>query len=199
MGLLIPCRGSYTCGRSVTKCGKEAMRKVTYSAAVSLDGYIAGPDEAIDWIMGSEDVDSILKEAWAGVDTILMGRKTWDFAVRSGGGGGMGGKFRTFVFSRSMAAAPKGAELVREDAAGFVRALKGKDGGDIFLMGGGELASALMEGGAVDEISLSIHPLLLGDGVPLLRPMARRVALERTEARPIAKGCVYAGYRGVND
>jgi dihydrofolate reductase len=52
------------------------MRKVTYSAAVSLDGYIAGPDEAIDWIMGSEEVDSILKEAWRGVDTILMGRRT---------------------------------------------------------------------------------------------------------------------------
>jgi dihydrofolate reductase len=173
------------------------MRKVTYSAAVSLDGYITGPDEAIDWIMGSGDVDAILKEAWAGVDTILMGRKTWDFAVRSGGGGG-GGKVRTYVFSRTRAAAPKGAELVRGDAAAFVRALKAQEGGNIFLMGGGELASALVEGGAVDEISLSIHPLLLGGGVPLLAPMARRVALERIEARPIARGCVYARYRVVN-
>jgi dihydrofolate reductase len=171
------------------------MRKVTYSAAVSLDGYIAGPDEAIDWIMGSDDVDSILKEAWRGVDTILMGRRTWDFAVRAGGGGGFGGKIRTFVFSRNMAEAPKRAELVRNDAAGFVRGLKAETGGNIFLMGGGELASALIEGGAVDELSLSIHPLLLGGGVPLLRPMARRVALERIEARPIAKGCVYARYR----
>jgi dihydrofolate reductase len=173
------------------------MRKVTYSAAVSLDGYIAGPDETIDWIMGSEDVDSILREAWQGVDTILMGRNTWDFAARSGGVR-MGGKFRTYVFSRTMAEAPKGAALARGDAAGFVRTLKAEDGGNIFLMGGGELASALVEGGAVDELSLSIHPLLLGDGVPLLRPMARRVPLERIEARPIAKGCVYARYRVVN-
>jgi dihydrofolate reductase len=170
------------------------MRKVTYSAAVSLDGYIAGPDEAIDWIRGSEDVDAILKEAWAGVDTILMGRKTWDFAARSGGGGGTG-KMRTYLFSQRMAEAPKGAELVQGDAAGFVRALKAEEGGNIFLMGGGELASALVEGGAVDEISLSIHPLLLGGGVPLLRPMSRRAALERIEARPIAKGCLYARYR----
>ena len=58
-------------------------------------------------------------------------------------------------------------------------------------MGGGELASALIEGGAVDELSLAIHPLLLGAGTPLLGPRSRCVALEPIEARPIAKGCVY--------
>lgn len=170
------------------------MRKVTYSAAVSLDLYIAGPDEAIDWIVWSDDVAAILKEAWAGVDTILMGRRTWEFAAR-GGGAATGKKTRTVLFSRTMAAAPKGAELVRDDATGFVRALKAQQGGDIFLMGGGELASALIEGGAVDELSLAIHPLLLGGGTPLLRPLSRRVALEPVEARPIAKGCVYMRYR----
>ncbi len=173
------------------------MRKVIYSAAVSLDLYIAGPDEAIDWIVRSDDVAAILKEAWAGVDTILMGRKTWEFAAR-GGGGGAGRKMRTILFSRTMAAPPKAAELVRDDAAGFVRALKAQPGGNIFLMGGGELASALIEGGAVDELSLAVHPLLLGGGTPLLRPMARRVALERLEARAIAKGCVYMRYRVVS-
>jgi dihydrofolate reductase len=118
--------------------------------------------------------------------------------MRAGGGGGLDGRIRTFVFSRNMAEAPKGAVLVRDDAAGFVRALKAEAGGAIFLMGGGELASALVEGGAVDELSLSIHPLLLGGGIPLLRPMARRAALERLEARPIARGCVYARYRLTN-
>lgn len=63
------------------------MRKVTYSAAVSLNSYIAGPDEAIDWIVRSDDVAAIMKEAWAGVAAVLMGRKTWEFAVRSGGSG----------------------------------------------------------------------------------------------------------------
>jgi dihydrofolate reductase len=124
-----------------------------------------------------------------------MGRKTWEFAARSGGGGG--NKMKTCVFSRTMAEAPKRAELVREDAAGFVRDLKRRDGGGIFLMGGGELASALIEGGAVDEIALSIHPLLLGEGAPLLRPMARRVALQPIEARPIANGCVFMRHRVV--
>ena len=63
------------------------MRKITYSAAVSLDGYIAGPDEAIDWLQWSDDVTAIMKDLWEGVDTILMGRKTYEFAARSGAGG----------------------------------------------------------------------------------------------------------------
>ena len=171
------------------------MRRVTYSAAASLDLLIAGPDEAIDWIEWSDDVAAIMKEAWAGVDTILLGRRTWEFSARAGGGAGGGGKMRTIVFSRTMEQAPKGAELVRDDAAAFVRELKAGEGGGIFLMGGGELASALIEGGTVDEIAVAVHPLLLGAGTPLFRLIARRVELEPVEARAIANGCVFMRYR----
>lgn len=169
------------------------MRKVTWGAAVSLDLYIAGPDEAIDWLRWSDDVTAIIGEGWKGVDTMLMGRKTWEFAARTGGGGTS--KVRTYVFSSSMAEAPGGAELVQGDAVGFVRALKESEGGNIIVMGGGELATALIEGGAVDEIGLNVHPILLGGGVPFFRPMARRVALTLVEARPIAKDCVFLRYR----
>ena len=169
------------------------MRKVIYSAAASLDGYIAGPDEAIDWIRSSDEGAEIMKRLWKGVDTILMGRRTWDFAQRRGGGPRSAG-LRTWVFSRTMTESPDGAELVRGDAVGFVRALKQEEGGAIFLMGGGELASALIEGGVVDEIGVSVHPLLLGDGVPLFRSMQRRVDLAPLEQRPIANGCVYVRY-----
>jgi dihydrofolate reductase len=173
------------------------MRKVTYSAAASLDGYIAGPEEAIDWIRSSDDSADILKRLWKGVDTILMGRKTWDFAQRRGGGP-RSASLCTIVFSRTMKDPPDGAELVRDDAVGFVRALKQGEGGGIFLMGGGELASALIEGGVVDEIGVSVHPLLLGDGVPLFRPMQGRVELAPIEQRPIANGCVYVRYEVLN-
>lgn len=168
------------------------MRKVTYGAAVSLDGFIAGADEALDWLRWSDDAKALSAESWKGVDTILMGRKTYDFAVRSGGGSGGGGsaKLRTFVFSRTMEAAPEGGELVRDDAAGFVRALKDRPGGDIILMGGGELAGALIAGGVVDEIGLNVHPLLLGGGVPMFGTLAQRTELTLIEARPIAKDCV---------
>ena len=171
------------------------MRKLTYGAAVSLDGFIAGPEESIDWLRMSDDVQAIMADSWKGVDTMLMGRKTYEFAARMGGGPAGLSKVRTFVFSRTMAEAPQGVELVREDAAEFVGALKGEPGGDIILMGGGELAASLLEAGLVDEVGLNVHPVLLGGGVPMFAARGRRVDLELAEARAIAKGCVLLLYR----
>jgi dihydrofolate reductase len=173
------------------------MRKVTYGGAVSLDFYLTGPDEAIDWLRWSDDLTAIMKESWRGVDTMLMGRKTFEFAQRSGGGPAMTG-VTSYVFSRTLASVPEGTELVSEDAAAFVRALKAQQGGDVIVMGGGELGSALIEAGLVDEIGFNVHPLLLGGGVPAFRPLAARVALDLIEARPIAEGCVLMRYRPEN-
>src|SRR2546430_16977721 len=69
---------------------EEPMRTVTYGAACSLDGFIAGSSGEIDWLHFSLDVNEIMREYWKSIDTILMGRKTWDFAVSQGGGGGGG-------------------------------------------------------------------------------------------------------------
>jgi len=171
------------------------MRKVTWSAAVSLDFYLAGPAEAMDWLRWSDDAAAISGAGWREVDTLLMGRKTYDFAVKGGGGDAGDSKIKTYIFSRSMADTPAGAELVRDDSVGFVRALKESEGGDIIVMGGGELGSALIEGGVVDEIGLNVHPILLGSGIPFFRPMARRVEAELVEARPIAQQCVFLRYR----
>jgi dihydrofolate reductase len=172
------------------------MRKLCWNAAVSLDFYLAGPDEALDWLRWSKDAAAISGDSWTGVDTLLMGRKTYAFAAASGGGGEAGASaIRTFIFSRTMAQAPAGAELVRSDAVGFVRGLKAAPGGDLMLMGGGDLAGALIEGGVVDEIGLNIHPLLLGGGVPFFRPLSRRIEAELIEARPIAAGCLFLRYR----
>ena len=175
------------------------MRKVTYGAAVSFDGYLAGPGESMDWLQWSDDAAAISGESWKGVDTILMGRKTYEFAAKSGGGGDEPSNIAGYVFSRTMTEAPKGAELVQSDAVDFVRDLKSKPGGDIIVMGGGELGSSLLEGGVVDEIGFNIHPLLLGDGTPMLRPMEHRVALELIESRTIAKGRVFVRYKVLND
>ena len=169
------------------------MRKVTYGGAISLDGFITGSDEAMDWLLWSEDAGTISRDSWKGVDTILMGRKTYEFAAQSGGGGGST-KIRTCIFSRTMVSAPEGAELVREDPAGFVRALKAEPGGDIIVMGGGELGAALIEGGVVDEIGLNLHPVLLGGGTPGFPPTGCRVALALVEARAIARDCVFLRY-----
>ena len=173
------------------------VRKVTYGGACSADAYITGPDEAIDWIRMSDDVNAIMAESWKAVDTILMGRKTYEFSLKMGGGATTRG-ITSYVFSRTMTEEPKGAQLVRSDAVEFVRELKARSGGGIIVMGGGEIGSALIDGGVVDEIGVSVHPLLLGNGTPLFQPMSRRVELDLIEARAISQGCVYVRWRVVN-
>lgn len=159
---------------------------------------LAGPDGGLDWMRWSDDAAAIAGAGWAGVDTILMGRKTYEFAARSGGGDSEPDDspiHNSYIFSRTMTEAPKGATLVATDPAAFVHELKRKEGYDIMVMGGGELASVLIEGGAVDEIGLNLHPVLLGGGTPFFRPMIRQTNLALIEARPLARDCIYLRYR----
>lgn len=187
------------------------MRTITYGGAVSLDGFIAGPDGALDWLQFSADVQQITSDYWKDVDTILMGRKTYDVAVAmrpaptrqrqtrgADGGGTRTGtrKMRTYVFSRTLGRLddPE-AELVTEEASAFVRGLKQQPGKGICLMGGGELAQTLLAAGLVDEVGLNIHPLLLGAGIPVFRDPGHRIPLALTECRPLAGGCILARYK----
>jgi dihydrofolate reductase len=171
------------------------MRNVIYGGAVSLDFYLAGPGEAIDWLRWSDDAAAISAASFKGVDAMVMGRKTFEFGQKMGGGPKLSG-VTSYVFSGTLAALPEGADgvLVREDALDFVRRLKGEPGGNIIVMGGGEIGSALVTAGLVDEIGFSIHPVLLGGGIPAFRPFGRRTELELLEARPIARECVLVRY-----
>lgn len=175
------------------------MRKVTFGGAVSLDNFIAAVNDAMDWLMWSDEVTAVMNEYWPRIDTILMGRKTWEVSRQnpppkdtSGEAGGIA----TYVFSRTLArdAAP-GATVVSQDAGEFVRELKSQPGKEICLMGGGDLARSLFEADLIDEVGLNIHPLLLGSGVPLFHVMGRRIGLELVECRPFENGCVYMLYR----
>ena len=179
------------------------MRKVTYGGAISLDGYLAGPNEEIDWLRYSDDTAEIIKESFRGVDTMLMGRKTFEFSQRMGGGPPMKG-VTSYVFSRSwddgefrsrLSPGQSAPELVSEDVADFVRRIKPQEGGDILVMGGGELGTALIEAGLVDEVGFSIQPVLLGAGIPALGELTHRVELELVETREIEPGCVLVRYR----
>jgi len=171
-----------------------ATRKVTFGGANSLDNFIARPDHAVDWLMWSNEAGDIMKDYWSTVDTILMGRKTYEVAAKSGQGGGGFPGVSTYIFSRTLTSAPKGATLVSEDVADFVRRLKEEPGKDICIMGGGELARPLLEAGLIDEIGFNIHPVLLGSGIPLFHTMSKQINLELTECRPFKNGCVYVKY-----
>ncbi len=170
------------------------MRKVVFGVASSLDNFIAGPEHEVDWLLWSDDAAAIMKEFWNTFDTIVMGRKTYDVARKSGGGGGNDG-LKCYVFSRTLRAEDHAdVEIIREDPGAFVKKLKRRKGKDICVMGGGQLGAALLEAGAIDEIGLNIHPVLIGSGIPLFQGMRRRVKLELLECRPIQRECVYVRY-----
>jgi dihydrofolate reductase len=174
---------------------EERMRTVIYGAACSLDGFITGPDGAMDWLHFSKDVRAVMTETWARVDTMLMGRKTYEVAAAMGGagGGGMAG-IEAFVFSRTLRAVQPPATLVSTDAAEFVRTLKAGPGKDICVMGGSSLAQSLFAAGVIDEVGLNIHPVLLGSGVPFFLD-AGRISLQLQESRSISGDCVLLTYR----
>ncbi len=172
------------------------MRQIRYSVATSLDGFIADPDGGYDWIPEEPAID--FAAFLARIDTILMGRKTFEVA-RENGGLALLFPMPVFVFSRIQdPSEASGATLVREDAVVFVRELKERDGKDLWLFGGGVLFGALLDAGLVDTVEVAIMPVILGGGLPL-QPVPRRVrlSLERTEAFP--SGIVLNRYRILND
>jgi dihydrofolate reductase len=183
------------------------MRTITYGAAVSLEGFLAGGDGSIDWLHFSKDVQQVMADYWKNVDTILWGRKTYDFSVamkpssakkpaKAKSSKRKEPTMRNYVFSRTLKTLDDpSVELVTSDAVEFVRALKRRPGKEVCLMGGGELAQSLLAAGLVDEIRLNIHPILLGSGIPTFRDPGHRVKLTLTQCRQIEGGCVLASYK----
>ncbi|MEX2179547.1 MAG: dihydrofolate reductase family protein [Gemmatimonadaceae bacterium] len=178
------------------------MRTVTYGAACSLDGFIAGRDGSLDWLHFSKDVHQIIGSFWKTIDTVVMGRATWegtpqgDETTGQPPGDDATTGIETYVFSRTLTKVTgRGVRLVREDAGEFVRRLRERPGKGICVMGGGVLARSLFDAGLIDEVGLNIHPVLLGGGVPMFLPSPARVGLELAESRVIDGGCVIANYR----
>ena len=176
---------------------EDTMRKVIFGGANSLDNYIARKDDAVDWLLWSKEVPQIMKEMWKTIDTVVMGRKTYEVAQTMGGGGGGTSGVKTYVFSRTIKK-PKSKKVIfiDEEAADFVRRLKEADvGKDIYVMGGGVLARSLFEADLIDELGFNIHPVLLGSGIPLFYEMSRQIDLELKECRQLSTGCVLLTYK----
>jgi dihydrofolate reductase len=172
------------------------MRKITFGGANSLDNYLARPDHAVDWLLWGAEAAAYMADYWKTIDTVLMGRKTYEVALRMGQGSAGYPGMQTYVFSRTLSAGSGGSvTIVSRDAVEFVRELKAQEGKDICLMGGGELAKPLFEAGLIDEIGFNIHPVLLGAGIPLFHPMSRQIDLELRECRAFQNGCVLVTYR----
>jgi dihydrofolate reductase len=144
------------------------MRKVVFGVASSLDSFIAREDHSVDWLLWGDEAASLMSEFWQNIDTVLMGRGTYEVAVGRGQSGGSPG-VQTYVFSRTMEG-----------------------------VWGGVFAKSLFEDKLIDEVGLNIHPVLLGSGIPLFLDMNHEIDLELIECRPFANGCVYVSYRVKN-
>jgi dihydrofolate reductase len=169
------------------KIGRIKMRKVVLGLGISLDGYIARKNGAVDWL--SMDWDYDWTAFFKTIDVVLMGRKSWDVALgmspkkksksksKSKASNPYGG-METYVFSRSLEdSGVEGVEIVSDNLKEFIENLKAKDGKNIWLSGGGELAKSFLDEDLVDEIYLGVTPLLLGSGLPLFPELAREVPL----------------------
>ena len=173
------------------------MRKVTFGGANSLDNYFARKDDAVDWLMFSDEAYALMMDYWKTIDTVVMGRKTYEAGLKmTKGKGNSYPGIQSYVCSRTLKQSDHpGVNIVAEDAADFVRKLKRRKGKDICVMGGGLLAKSLFQPKLIDEIGFNIHPVLLGSGIPLFHEMKLQINLELLDCKPLKNGCVYVIYR----
>ena len=157
------------------------MRKVVYGGAMSLDGFIAGPNGEYDWIVMDPDID--FAALMGRFDTFLIGRKTFDALRRMGGAAPPAPGIRNYVFSRTLKPEDCPQATLCADAAPVVTKLRKEPGKDIALFGGGDLFRSLLAAGLVDEVSVNVVPVLLGGGIPFLPPPADRAKLKLKQHR----------------
>jgi dihydrofolate reductase len=172
-------------------------RKVTFGGASSLDGYFARKDDSVDWLLWSPEAGKVMSAYWKTIDTIVMGRRTYEAGLKlTKGKGNPYSGFNCYVMSRTLK--PKKGdkfEIMKGDAVEFVRQLKAKPGKDICIMGGGKLARSLLDGDVIDEIGFNIQPVMLGQGIPLFYELKQQIDLELVDCQRFKNGCVYVLYR----
>ena len=127
------------------------------------------------------------------IDTTVLGRKTYDVSLQMGAFGSGG---RSIVFSRRAPPtdAPRGVEFVSEPIGPFVQRLRKQPGKDIWLMGGGDIIASFLDAQAIDEFVISVVPVFIGDGIPLIARRHRQVPLSLLSTEKFPEGLVQLRY-----
>lgn len=176
-------------------------RKIIVYIATSADGYIARPNGDVEWLnRRPRTADYGMSAFYRSIDTILLGRKTYDWGLayfrKKGRKGGMfDTKVANYVFSRKpRKRALPGVEFVSEPVKAFAQHLRATPGKHIWMMGGGELIASFLDAGEIDEFDIHVIPTLIGEGIPLVAPRHRDVQLRLRSTRKYPDGVVRLRY-----
>lgn len=168
------------------------MRRLRFNAAMSLDGFIARPNGAYDWIVMDPTID--FSALFSEFETLVMGRKTYE-VLRAEGPGGPTERMKKFVVSRTLRPEENpDVTIVSQNVIDTVAGLKAKPGKDIWLFGGGVLFRHLLDANLVDTLELAVMPVLLGEGIPLLPPGRSSPVLHLESSRALPSGIVMHKY-----
>jgi dihydrofolate reductase len=173
------------------------MARIVGYIAASLDGFIAGPDESLDWLfrrgdaeLGEYDYRLFIKR----IRTVVMGRATYDWIVAEGSAWAYGEQRVIVVTSRSIAN-PKGPLETRSDVDDLVAELRGLDDGDVWMLGGGKLQMAFMERGALDEVEIYLVSSIIGGGYPLFPATGFKASPTLLSAQSLGGGMARLHYK----
>lgn len=179
----------------------KQARKIIVYVATSADGYIARPDGDVEWLnRRPDDIDYGMKAFYPTIDTILWGRKTYDwlldyFKQRGRTKGLFDTKMANYVFSRKPPKKPApGVQFVSEPVKTFARRLRETPGKHIWMMGGGGLIASFLDAGEIDEFDIHVIPVFIGKGIPLVAPRHRDIALRLRSSTKFRDGVVRLRY-----
>jgi dihydrofolate reductase len=169
------------------------MRKIILNLAISLDGFIEGPNGEYDWCFTDQDYG--LTDFIKRVDTIFTGRKTYEMMEKMGANPTGFPKMKEYVFSTTLASVKEDAVLINKNIKEQVAAIKTEKGKDIWLFGGAGLTESLLNLGLVDEMQLAVHPIILGSGKPLCSGIKERTNLELLYTKSYPTGLIAVHYK----
>lgn len=169
------------------------MRKIILGLAVSLDGFIEGPNGEYDWCFTDQDYG--MTEFYKRIDSLFIGRRSYELLLTLGDDAMPGfPKLKEYVFSTTMKDAKPGVIIINDDIKKNIEKIKHEPGKDIWLFGGASLTSSLLNLDLVDEMSLAIHPIILGSGKPLFSDIKKRIPLNLMDTKTYSSGLVTMVY-----
>jgi len=170
-------------------------RKIIVNAGTSADGFIARPDGDIEWLTSRPKLPGFygMGDFTKSIDAKILGRKTFEKSLELGAK--FDGKQKTYVISSRPPSTPiPGVEFISGSIASFATRVKSEPGRNIWMMGGGGAIGSFLDAGAIDELIITVAPVMIGEGIPLIAPGRRQIELRLLNSRPFEDGVVQLHY-----